>query len=75
MTTVEVKFPHTFHFSDYHEASSVAKVLKQVTGRAIFYKEEGFDSKGYRFVFDVHPLPLADDEDNFSRKKEAFLAP
>lgn len=71
---VQVKFPFVTHFSDYHEGEYAVVLLKELTGRKIFYREVGLEDKGYKFVFDVGHINL-DDEDSFSRHKEKCIAP
>ena len=76
MTQIKVKFPFITYLEDYHEGAYVAKILQELTKKTIFHSEgtSEVSSRGYKFVFDVKPLNL-DDDDSFSRDKEAFIAP
>ena len=76
MTQIKVKFPFITYLEDYHEGAYVTKILQELTKKTIFHSEDGSvtGARGYRFVFDVKPLNL-DDDDSFSRDKEAFIAP
>ena len=77
MTHIKVTFPFATCLEDYHEGPSVANLLQELTKKTIFYVEDtdAYSKRGYRFIFDVKPLNLDDDGDNFSRDKEAYIAP
>lgn len=80
MTDVTVKFPFTTHLEDYHEGRYVAKILGMLLGKQVSYKEVSADfyeesrPAGYKFVFDV-VQPHKEEFSEFSRAKEAFIAP
>ena len=81
MTSVTVKFPFTVHLEDYHEGHYVAKMLGKLVGKQVSYEEMGAEfyeesaPAGYKFVFDVVQPTLAEEFSEFSKAKEAFIAP
>jgi len=76
MTQIKVKFPFITYLEGDREGAYIAKILQELTKKTIFHSEDGFVTtrRGHRFIFDVKPLNL-DDDDTFSRDKEAFIAP
>ena len=81
MTSVTVKFPFMTYLEDYHEGHYVAKILGNLVGKQISYEEVQADiydesvPMGYKFVFDVKNPVRVEDYSDFSRNKEAFIAP
>lgn len=61
---VPVEFPFKAHFLDYAEAKKAARLLRQITGRSIFYVEwQGTMVKGrFPFLFDVNPVRYESDD-------------
>jgi len=81
MTSVTVKFPFTTHLEDYHEGHYVAKILGKLVGKQVSYEEVSADFYeesapiGYKFVFDVVNPVRTEEFSEFSKAKEAFIAP
>jgi len=82
MTDVTVTFPFTTYLEDYHEGPYIAKVLGKLIGKPVAFEEVNADfyeesaPVGYKFVFDVEkPVRTQEEFSEFSRDKEAFIAP